>query len=165
MAQIYNDLQLGWESIIATPGHEGIKLISRNMDRYLCPWDAQEHYDILLEVQGIINEVDPALVVLDTLFTPAVDATRNLNRLHAFASPNPVSDSFPDRSPWGQVLWKYPAFSSGFPYPVPWRLIPQNVLMVLRMGLAIAHLPEITARRAFLASRGGGWSRTPSTTR
>lgn len=154
MLQTLEDSQLGWEVMIGPPGHEGADLIAREMERYLSAWEAQEHYDIFLQIQDIIESIDPAVVVLDPFFVPGIDAARNLDRLHAFIAPNPVADCFPDRSPRLQILWKYPALGSGHPYPVPLRLIPHNIAMVVRMGLKMIRLPQINAKREFLAARG-----------
>lgn len=154
MEEIYAERYGGWETMIKGPGYKGLGDITANMQRYLSTWEINEHYDIILAVQNIITEVDPAVVVLDFLCTPAMDAIRDLNRFHAILSPNPLSDSFPNQLPYGQVLWRYPAFGSGFPFSVPWRLIPENIYMVLRMGIPLIHMPEIAAKREFLASKG-----------
>ncbi|KAI3323235.1 glycosyltransferase family 1 protein [Xylariaceae sp. AK1471] len=52
------------------------------------------------------------------------------------------------------MFWKYPAMGSGFPYPVPWSKIPENILLNLRFISAITWTLEIREKKAFLKSRG-----------
>lgn len=141
--------QLVMDQLTSPPGSAEIVRI---MERTLAPWSASDHYEMLLAIQDIIAEVDPALVVLDYLFVPAVDAARNMNRLHAIISPNPIVGIFP--APGLQPLWKYPASCSGFPFPVPWHLIPKNIFMALRMAATVLSAPAVAAKRDFLIAKG-----------
>jgi len=43
---------------------------------------------------------------------------------------------------------------SGFPFPVPLRLIPQNIYLNIRFISSLIRMPAIAAKRAFLASHG-----------
>ena len=43
---------------------------------------------------------------------------------------------------------------SGFPFPVPLSLIPQNIYLNLRFISSLIRMPAIAAKRAFLASNG-----------
>lgn len=98
-----------WE-MIHPPGLQGIDTMIASIQRWIAPWPAEEHLALFEEIRLLIEkEVDPAVVVLDTLFPPGVDATRDANRLHAFISPNQLIDSFGVKQPWGAALWKYPA--------------------------------------------------------
>jgi hypothetical protein len=94
---------------ISKPGMEGIKRIAREMQIYLDPWQEEDHLAHFRQLSKLIDEVDPAVVVLDTIFSPAIEATRAKNRLHAFITPNIVIDNFPSEQPWLGMLWKYPA--------------------------------------------------------
>jgi len=94
---------------ISKPGMEGIKRIAREMQIYLDPWQEEDHLAHFRQLSNLIDEVDPAVVVLDTIFSPAIEATRAKNRLHAFITPNIVIDNFPSEQPWLGMLWKYPA--------------------------------------------------------
>ncbi|KAJ8128370.1 hypothetical protein O1611_g5264 [Lasiodiplodia mahajangana] len=119
------------------PGVAGATVVSRDMSFYVSPWSGEDHIRIYSKAADIINEVDPALVVLDAFLRPAIDATRNCSRLHAFMSPLTPIESFPLVQPYLGWLWKYPVMGSGIPYPIP----------MLRMSQA-----KETAR--FLKSRG-----------
>lgn len=154
MAQVYHADGRDFRTMVSSPGRASVEHIARSMDYHLAPWEASEHLQIYSKVQAIIAEVDPAVVVLDRLLTPAVDATRNLNRLHAFVSPNTLADTHADQLPQGQALWKYPCYSSGFPYPVPWRLIPENIYLVLKLAFSHMYTPDLDAKRQYLAANG-----------
>lgn len=94
---------------IAPPGIEGLKKIMYDMQIYLDPWKQEDHLEIYRQLVNIIDEVDPAVVALDTVFSPAIEATRAKNRVHAFITPNMLVDNFPGEQPWAGMLWKYPA--------------------------------------------------------
>lgn len=44
--------------------------------------------------------------------------------------------------------------ASGFPYPVPWRKIPENLYLNLRVIYSVMRMPELTARRKWLRAKG-----------
>jgi hypothetical protein len=87
----------------------GIDHLCEDMQLWISPWSAEDHFSLYQEMQAIINDVDPAVVVLDTLFRPGIDAARDMNRLHAIISPNSVVDNFLGDQPYGSMFWKYPA--------------------------------------------------------
>ncbi|RYP71923.1 hypothetical protein DL771_004526 [Monosporascus sp. 5C6A] len=100
---------------------------------------------------SVIDEVDPALVVLDVFFRPAIHATRKQNRLHAFITPNTLIESFPLEQPYLGWLWN---MGSGIPYPIPWSRIPENIYMNLRYFYALLRMPHYRATQKFLESKG-----------
>jgi hypothetical protein len=57
----------------------------------------------------LIDQIDPAVVVLDKLLWPAIDATLARNRRHVFVTPDTIADKFALEQPYGQGFWKYPA--------------------------------------------------------
>ncbi|KAI1264964.1 hypothetical protein F5Y18DRAFT_389026 [Xylariaceae sp. FL1019] len=136
------------------PGWAGVGHQCKDMQLYMAPWIGEEHLAIYEQIGRLIDEVDPAVVVLDVFFRPAIDATRDKNRLHAFISPNTLIDAFPTYQPWGKMFWKYPAMASGIPYPVPWNRIAENVLLNLRYILTMLWTPDLKEKRAYLKSKG-----------
>ncbi|KAK7951071.1 2-hydroxyacylsphingosine 1-beta-galactosyltransferase [Apiospora aurea] len=136
------------------------------MQRFVSPWSGGEHLNIYNQVKSIIDELNPAVVVLDTALRPALNATRDKNRLHAFITPNTLIDNFPAEQPWAKMLWKYPAFGSGIPVPrtvaflrlhrpdVPWLtqttpgatlpvdIVPPNVTCTGPMTLSLGSAAE-----------------------
>lgn len=110
----YDDLMVervgsvGIEGIVTLPGLKGIDKFCEDMQLYVSPWPAEEHYEIYLAISKAIDEIDPAVVVLDSLFAPAIDAAKEKKRLRATISPNTIIDTFAADQPWGGMFWKYP---------------------------------------------------------
>ncbi|KAF3000608.1 hypothetical protein E8E14_001515 [Neopestalotiopsis sp. 37M] len=146
---------LGGQEVIRNgPGVEGHKVLSRNMPEFISPWSAEDYWEIYEQVADLIDAVDPSVVVLDTVFLPGTDATRNKQRLHALVTPNMLSDMLPAEQPAWTLFWKYPAIGSGFPYPVPWSLIPSNIYMNFKMIQTVMNLPALRAKQEWLRAKG-----------
>lgn len=94
--------------IASPPGLRGISKTTRDVQILLAPWTAEEHWSLYQVITGIIDEVDPAVVVLDSIFRPGVEATQDANRMHLFLSPNSLTDALAHKQPWGAMFWKYP---------------------------------------------------------
>ncbi|KAK8136774.1 hypothetical protein PG984_004714 [Apiospora sp. TS-2023a] len=135
-------------------GLAGIAHLCKDIQLFISPWSGKDHLSIYNQVKSIIDAVDPAVVVVDTLFRPALDATRDKNRLHAFITPNTLIENFPAEQPWGKMFWKYPAMGSGLPYPVPWSKIPENILLNVRFIWSMLFMPDIQEKRDFLKAHG-----------
>lgn len=75
---------------------------------YRMPWDAPGYLEIYKQVAVLIERVDLAVVVLDVLFAPGIDASRALKRREVIISPNSVKDTFVDQQPRLSMFWKYP---------------------------------------------------------
>jgi hypothetical protein len=78
----------------------------------LWSWSGEEHQAIYEEVIEIIRQVDPAVVVVDYAFRPAIDATLKLNRFHVIISPLALADLFGILQPYGGAFWEYPSSAS-----------------------------------------------------
>lgn len=90
------------------PGVKGIGKLAYIIPKTICPWDADEYYQIYKAIVSTIDEVDPAIIVLDMFFLPGLDATRDRGRLHAIVTPNLLADLMPATQPPHTFLWKYP---------------------------------------------------------
>ncbi|KAI1410614.1 hypothetical protein F5Y13DRAFT_202088 [Hypoxylon sp. FL1857] len=141
-------------SMIHPPGYAGISTIVGTATFIVSPWSGEDHFTLYQEITDIIDEVDPALVVLDPFFRPGIDAARMRNRLYAFISPNPPIDTFPLEQPYRHWLWKYPIMGSGISYPVPWRRLPENIYLNLRYHYAMVVMPYYRDIQKFLYSKG-----------
>ncbi|RGP72018.1 2-hydroxyacylsphingosine 1-beta-galactosyltransferase [Fusarium longipes] len=153
-AEVIVNAGRGLDDVPHPPGLAGIAHLCRDMQLWISPWSADEHLSIYEEVDTIIDEVDPAVVVVDTLFRPGLDATRDKNRQHAFITPNQAVDNFLGDQPYGSMFWKYPAMSSGFPFPVPWTKIPENIYLNFRFIYSVLRMPDVAAKRKVLRERG-----------
>ncbi|KAF4966991.1 hypothetical protein FSARC_5399 [Fusarium sarcochroum] len=141
-------------SFISPPGWAGIAALTEHIQLWLSPWTSEDHINLVQELDTIIDHVDPAVVVLDVWYRPAIDVTRKKNRQHAFISPNTLVDHFLGIQPLWNRFWKYPAPSSGFAFPVPLRDIPENVYMNLRCIYSFMFTPDLSAKKAFLKEQG-----------
>ncbi|KAH8658004.1 hypothetical protein BX600DRAFT_488766 [Xylariales sp. PMI_506] len=145
---------LEWAKMIHPPGVKGAETMVRDVRFWSAAWNKEDHLALYHEFSDIIREVDPAVVVLDVLLLPAVDATRAANRLHSFISPNLLVLSFFSKQPWGGMFWKYPFTGSGFPFPLPLRLVAQNIYLTLRILLGLFTAPGRREKRDFLIANG-----------
>ncbi|KAJ4321829.1 hypothetical protein N0V84_005124 [Fusarium piperis] len=142
------------DNIPHPPGMAGIEHLCKDMQIWISPWSAEDHFSLYQELQVLIDEIDPAVVVLDTLFRPGIDAARDKNRLHAIISPNTVVDNFLGDQPYGSMFWKYPAISSGFDFPVPWRNLAENIYLNMRFIYSVVMTPGLSAKRKILREKG-----------
>lgn len=94
--------------LITVPGMAGVEKFVDDLEYMLCPWTAEQHWALYSEMREIIEQVDPAVIVLDAVFRPGMDLVRNMNRVNAILSPNALTDSFASKQPWGAMFWKYP---------------------------------------------------------
>ncbi|KAK8079384.1 hypothetical protein PG997_007202 [Apiospora hydei] len=152
---LFKNTDVGVESLQLPPGYRGIARLSEQLQHSLAPWTSEEYLRIYAAARALIDEVDPAVVVLDTFFMPAIDAARETRRLHAFVTPNTLIDNFVADQPWLGMLWKYPIVGTDFAFPVPWRHIPENALTAARMIWAVLNMPVIKAKQRFLREHGG----------
>ncbi|KAI1105960.1 hypothetical protein F4804DRAFT_303022 [Jackrogersella minutella] len=141
-------------SIIHRPGRVGIDTVCKDMSFLVSPWSGEVHMAIYQRLSEITDEVDPAVVVTDIFFRPAIDAIRKQNRLHAFVVPNLAIDTFPLEQPYLGWLWKYPVMGTGIPYPVPWSRILENIYLNLQYFYTLIFMPHFRETQKFLVSKG-----------
>lgn len=96
------------ENMIVPPGLVGSRYQAKNLRWIFSPWAQEDHLAIYRTCRELIDEIDPALVVLDPIFRPAIEATQDTNRLYTVLSPMTFEVFFTDQ-PWGKWLWKFPA--------------------------------------------------------
>jgi hypothetical protein len=142
------------ENMTHPPGLAGARFLSNTMGAYIAPWTAEDYWILYESLSGVIDEVDPAVIVIDTVFGPGIDATRDKRRLHALVTPNILSDLTPAKQPAWTLLWKYPALASGLPYPIPWRQIPANIYMNIQIIRGVLSVPEVSAKKRYLLEKG-----------
>ena len=122
----------GW-SMIHPPGMKGLPRYVEELQQWFAPWDVEEHMSLYDQMGAVIDEVDPAVIVLDTLFRPGFDITRDRNRLHAIVTPNTLADNFTWKQPG--FLWRYPACVSS---PPPFLWACSKCVAYTRPGLSLA---------------------------
>jgi hypothetical protein len=100
------------DAAIQRPGLGGIDRFCGNMQLFLMPWTASDYLALYKYIMGVLDEIDPIVVIVDGLLSPALDATRAQGRNHVTLSPNSLKDNFASMQPWGSMFWKYPAYRS-----------------------------------------------------
>ena len=58
-----------------------------------------------------IEELDPAVIVVDVLLGPGFDARCSLKREFVASSPNALLDLVRNDQPWLKGFWHYPKFA------------------------------------------------------
>lgn len=94
--------------LITPPGLRGLKAFAKMVVFFLAAWSNEAHLSLYRQTVDIIQQVDPAIVILDTWFRPGIDAAVNLNRTRAFITPNALADILTHVQPRGAHFWKYP---------------------------------------------------------
>lgn len=100
---------LDLEDVMNEPGWRGASRFATNIQLFICPWEPDDHYQVYTEIGRLIDDINPAVIVLDTLFRPAIDIVRDKNWQHIFITPNTHVDNFLTFQPHGSMFWKYPA--------------------------------------------------------
>ncbi|PTU19418.1 hypothetical protein P175DRAFT_0558981 [Aspergillus ochraceoroseus IBT 24754] len=118
--------------------HGALKTYS-TLPRYLAPWTGAEYMAIYKSCVDIIQELHPVMVVVDPLFAQALDACRTLKCAYVQLGPNTLKDHV--IQPMLGNLWKLPILCSGYPYPLPWRLILPNAYLAVKLGQALSRSP------------------------
>ncbi|KAK4118580.1 glycosyltransferase family 1 protein [Parathielavia appendiculata] len=93
----------------------------------LMPHSGPEFIQVYKSFARVVDEVQPDIIVVDSLFSPVLTACRHLKLKHLVFSPNTLKDFSAALQPWGAMLWKFPAMGSAFEFPVPWTAIPANI--------------------------------------
>lgn len=76
--------------------------------RALAPWTGEEYMRVYRSCEEVVEKLEPALIVVDPLFTQAVDACRQLDKKYVVLSPNTFKEHV--AQPWLANLWKYPMY-------------------------------------------------------
>ncbi|CAH0055755.1 unnamed protein product [Clonostachys solani] len=139
---------------ITPPGSAGIAKFSSDVQTWISPWSVEEHMSIYNRIGALIDEIDPAVVILDTLVRPAVDSVRDRNWMHALITPQTTAENFIGDQPYGSMFWKYPALTSGFGFPVPYKNMLENIYLNFRFVYAAMMTPQLNAKKAVLRDRG-----------
>ena len=75
----------------------------------LMPWTNEEYQCLVQEIEQIINSLDADAVIIDTLFSAAIDACRLSGRRYLLNCPNQTLDLVRMSQPKLRAFWYYPA--------------------------------------------------------
>ncbi|RFU72633.1 glycosyltransferase family 1 [Trichoderma arundinaceum] len=153
----------GASGIRTPPGMLGLQAFADMLAFFIAAWSKEAHLKSYQRAVDIIQEVDPAIIILDPWFRPGIDAARNLNRRRAYVSPNALLDNLSRLQPRGAHFWKYPgscsrltpaSIASGLPFPVPWRDILSNIYQQAYVVAKVLTSPNIRSKRSWLQEQG-----------
>ncbi|OAA48786.1 3-hydroxyacid dehydrogenase/reductase [Cordyceps fumosorosea ARSEF 2679] len=105
------------------------------LTRIACPWTSGELCNLVTEIEKIIEDLNPALTIVDNLFTPAVTVCYKVKPHWMVLSPNTYKEFALANQPNQQYYWKYPPPRSTIAFPVPWYQMPLVYYMVRTMYL------------------------------
>ncbi|KAH8662478.1 hypothetical protein BX600DRAFT_513309 [Xylariales sp. PMI_506] len=103
----------------------------------LQPWRPDEFLAIYRESEQVLDQVNPDLIIVEPLFTPGMTLCHHLNANWTVLAPNTIKDFAVPLQPSLAMLWKYPLVCSAMPFPLPWSLIPRNILLNLVVAYAV----------------------------
>jgi len=75
----------------------------------IVPWTNEEYLCLVQAIEPIINSLDADAVIIDTLFSAAIDACRLSGRRYLLSSPNQTLDIVRMTQPKLRTFWYYPA--------------------------------------------------------
>jgi hypothetical protein len=96
------------EGLLHRPGVAGLSRICNMVHDFAIIWDKEDYLGVYNEVSALIEKVDPAIIAVEPLFGPALDAIQNSKRRLAIVSPNALQDNIAKNQPYLSMFWKYP---------------------------------------------------------
>ncbi|TDZ14076.1 Glycosyltransferase sdnJ [Colletotrichum orbiculare MAFF 240422] len=99
-----------------------------NIPAFSLPWSPEEFVEIYRDIEHLANEIRPDVIVAEAFFAPAVTFCHQAQTRWIALAPNTIKEFALPVQPKMAMFWKYPMICSSFPYPVPWHLMPLNVL-------------------------------------
>jgi hypothetical protein len=107
--QELNSQGLSVREMMHAPGFSSSAVLGEILPKFLAPWNGSQYFSLYEQISRIIDEVDPALIAVDMMLGPALDATKDKKRRFAILSPNTLTDVAARFQPRGSLFWKYPA--------------------------------------------------------
>ncbi|KAI0187301.1 hypothetical protein EV127DRAFT_344776 [Xylaria flabelliformis] len=126
------------------PGRNGAGRVALLTLKALAIMEPEQYLSLFDWSADLTRQLKPALVVIDPILVPIHDMARTLQQKYAIMHPWTVADSVIPQQPWYAAYWKYPAFSTGFTYPVPWNSILENIYCYWVSKKCISH-PQVQA--------------------
>lgn len=130
----------GWENLSHPCGiAHAVKALTK-LPYLLSPRGWEGHFAIYQRCAQIIKDIEPSMVVVDCHFNAGVDMCRNWSNgeggermKYILINPVDLIHMVGMVQPSLGAFWKYPAFCSGFPFPVPWYLVLANIYLQIRL--------------------------------
>ncbi|KAG6379763.1 hypothetical protein JVT61DRAFT_10300 [Boletus reticuloceps] len=117
-------------------------------------WNQEEYLAAITSIKEIIANTKPDVVGVDPLFFAAQDACKLADQKFMIISPTGLKESVVHMQPYMATFWKYPALSSGFPFPLKWWQIPLNIYLHIRSTMLLISSTNIKQTYTLRASLG-----------
>ncbi|KAA8641943.1 hypothetical protein EYZ11_002545 [Aspergillus tanneri] len=136
-------IRTGKRGAFHPPGYHGAVRGFQSLCEDIWGWTEEEYVDIYESCRDIIRQVCPSVIAADFFFLQGRDAAYNAGYTAILINTTSLSHIVLGLQPGSEPLWKYPLPGTGFPYPLPWHIIPLNALA----GLKTARMYHGSGRR------------------
>ncbi|OKO97557.1 hypothetical protein PENSUB_10351 [Penicillium subrubescens] len=102
-------------------------------------WRPLEYRKAYESCIAMIEKLRPDVVVVDPILHVGLDACRTVKPARVVILwPVPLKDVVIAIQPMAGIFWKYPVTGSGYPFPLPWKLVLKNIYLVFRVIITLA---------------------------
>ncbi|WVW78290.1 hypothetical protein I302_100244 [Kwoniella bestiolae CBS 10118] len=120
---------------VRTPPHfYGSILSATRTTTYVQPDTPAEYVATAQDIERLIQEVDPDYILVDSMMSAARDAIRKTGRSKKTSVLTPNTAKEAALGEQGLGVFAIPAVCTGYPYPLPWYLLPANITITLFYG-------------------------------
>ncbi|KAI9147368.1 Glycosyltransferase sdnJ [Paramyrothecium foliicola] len=128
------DSESGEDSLFVKPGFWEMWGRTTYMMKYACPWKEEEYAELYEQTLKVLDDVKPDLAAVDSICVPSLTAVRTRKIKFHILMPNSLKEAY-----YGvDAMWKYPGMATGYSFPLPWHLVPANILYQLRLAVTAA---------------------------
>ncbi|KAL6874556.1 family 1 glycosyltransferase [Trichoderma longibrachiatum] len=115
------------ESFTKEPGFVNTQQAIKEATSTAVPYTGPQMVDVYTSIVSIIKDVEPDLIVVDSLMAAGLTACYESGIKFICLGPTSIKDFAVSSQPRAAALWKFPAPFSGFSYPVQWYHVPLNL--------------------------------------
>ncbi|TRM60116.1 hypothetical protein BD626DRAFT_538877 [Schizophyllum amplum] len=139
--------------------HPPARRSSRHLDLITtaCPYPVDDYMACTDECQALMKKLAPAVVIIDVLFSQAIDACKLAKQPYVAFSPLPGCATSMGNQPHGRALWYYPSVGTDVAFPIPWSDFFPNIINTFRLAYAAFTNPDVKATNAAREARGCTW--------
>ncbi|TFK37243.1 hypothetical protein BDQ12DRAFT_653145 [Crucibulum laeve] len=138
-------------SIDHPPGFWGALKSYSVVTTHIFSWTPEQYMMGVNSAIRIIEDIDPAAIVIDTAFSQGIDGCRKSGRKYIAAGPMSLKDTVLTLQP--RFLANYSIMASGYQYPLQWSQVVPNIILTLSLTYNLLTCPRMKlindTRKAF----------------